>query len=159
MGGNYWHGGPRGLKGWILPSSETGAHTTADYGAEKVCRRDCVYVTNNRVAAEMFGSMAPAAKVSIYLVQPYGNRARPGLQRKGIELPMRESANHPRISNPASTSKGNDARTDWPSRNPLKRASKGLLILLDSRLTICARLYTFVLIWPCKVTPNSSIPF
>lgn len=70
--GNYWHGGPRGLKGWILPSTETGAPTTADYGADKVCRRDCVYVTNNRLAAEMFGSMAPASKVSVYLVQPYG---------------------------------------------------------------------------------------
>ena len=69
---NYWHGGPRGLKGWILPSGETGASSTASYGADKVCRRDRVYITNNRLAAEMFGSMAPAKKVSVYLVQPHG---------------------------------------------------------------------------------------
>ena len=68
--GEYWHGGPRGLKGWILPANETGAATTADYGADKVCRRDCVYITTNRLAAQMFGSMAPAAKTSIYLVEP-----------------------------------------------------------------------------------------
>ena len=68
----FWHGGPRGLKGWILPSSETGVACTADYGAGKVCRRDRVYLTTNRTAAEMFGCMAPSKKVSVYLVEPVG---------------------------------------------------------------------------------------
>ena len=72
----YWHGGPRGLKGWILPSTETGKRSCADmpvHGSE-VCRRDRVYLTTNRptnrLAAEMFASMAPSRKVSVYLVEP-----------------------------------------------------------------------------------------
>lgn len=69
----YWHGGPRGLKGYILPSEETGAPTTADYGAEKVCRRDRIYLVSLRLAAEMFAAMAPRKKVSVYLVEPIGD--------------------------------------------------------------------------------------
>ena len=68
----YWHGGPRGLKGFILPADETGVPSTAKYGAAGVCRTDRVYITNNRTAAEMFGSFSPAKRVSVYLVEPIG---------------------------------------------------------------------------------------
>ena len=68
----YWHGGPRGLKGFILPADETGAPSTARFGAAGVCRTDRVYITNNRTAGEMFACMAPATKVSVYLVEPVG---------------------------------------------------------------------------------------
>lgn len=69
---SYWHGGPSGLKGYILPPDESGAASCAKYGAAGICRTDRVYITNNRLAAEMFGSMAPSKKVSVYMVEPTG---------------------------------------------------------------------------------------
>jgi hypothetical protein len=68
----YWHGGPSGLKEQILPPAVTGVMSTADCGARAVCRKDRVYLTSERLAAEMFASMAPAEKASVYLVSPNG---------------------------------------------------------------------------------------
>jgi len=83
----YWHGGPRGLSGWILPPARTGAPSTADFGAEGVCRRDRVYLTTERVAAEMFASMCPAERVSVYLVEPVGElEADPDVDEPGLSF-------------------------------------------------------------------------
>src|SRR4051794_27560013 len=43
----YYHGGSRGLKvgQFILPPSETGKESASDFGAEKVHRKDRVYVS------------------------------------------------------------------------------------------------------------------
>lgn len=69
----YFHGGPRGI--WprrILPPDVTGAPTTADYGADGVCRRDRVYVTTSYAAAAMFAALAPGGG-AIYEVVPDGD--------------------------------------------------------------------------------------
>lgn len=70
----YFHGGIGTLRVGmlILPSSETGAHTTADYGAEGVCRRDKVYLTSRENAAAIFALMSPCGNGAVYEVEPIG---------------------------------------------------------------------------------------
>lgn len=69
----YYHGGAAGIAvgSYVLPPSLTGAPTTADYGADGVCRRDKVYVTTNYEAALMYASMSPSGH-TVYTVQPLG---------------------------------------------------------------------------------------
>lgn len=70
----YYHGGKGGLRlgMFILPPSITGSHSTADYGAGKVCRRDRVYVTTSDAAALIFGAMHWSGKGAVYEVEPIG---------------------------------------------------------------------------------------
>lgn len=56
----------------ILPPNKTRAASTADYGAECICRRDKVYVTNSITAAKMFAAMHPSGKGCVYVVNPIG---------------------------------------------------------------------------------------
>lgn len=54
----YYHGGPAGIRDFILPSSQTGARSIADLpidGAE-ICSRIKCYVTPDITAATMFAS-------------------------------------------------------------------------------------------------------
>ena len=67
----YYHGGAPGLK-IILPSNQTGAPTTADYGAHGVCRRDRVYITTSMHAALIFAAMHPSDRGVVYEVEPIG---------------------------------------------------------------------------------------
>lgn len=71
---NYYHGGPPnlGVFGRILPSSKTSAASTADYGAEGICKRSKVYVVTDPEAAAIFASMHPSGKGRIYKVKPIG---------------------------------------------------------------------------------------
>ncbi len=70
----YFHGGfPRLRVGeFVLPSSVTGAHSTADHGAEGVCRRDRVYLTTDLQAAKVFAAMFPNGRGWVYQVEPDG---------------------------------------------------------------------------------------
>jgi hypothetical protein len=70
----YYHGGaPRLRPGdFILPSAITGASTNADYGAEKVCRRDRIYLTSDFQAATFFAAMHHSNHGAIYEVEPVG---------------------------------------------------------------------------------------
>mgnify|MGYP000969841036 CR=1 FL=1 len=72
MNQTYYHGGAPGLRE-ILPSAVTGQPSTADYGAEGVCRRDRVYVVNSLAAAQMFASLHPSGKGVVYAVEPIGD--------------------------------------------------------------------------------------
>ena len=66
----YFHGGPQGLTK-ILPPSVTGVPSTADFGAQAVCRRDRVYVSTLQQAAEIFAAYAPIkGAVCVYEVEP-----------------------------------------------------------------------------------------
>jgi len=68
----YYHGGNRGLKvgQFILPPSETGKESASDFGAEKVHRKDRVYVSARLEDAQFFasGSKTPV----VYEVEPDG---------------------------------------------------------------------------------------
>jgi len=68
----YYHGGPAGRQrgAFILPPAVTGAPTTADFGAEAVCRRDRVYVTTNQNAALLYA--AGHRRGVVYQVEPEG---------------------------------------------------------------------------------------
>ncbi len=69
----YYHGGPPGIRGEILPPERTKVPSTADYGAGAVCRRDRVYVTTNPVGALIFAAGAPSNMPGwIYEVVPFG---------------------------------------------------------------------------------------
>lgn len=70
----YFHGGfPRLRAGdFVLPPSVTGSHTTADYGAQAVCRRDRVYVTTDLQAAKIFAAMFPNGRGCVYEGEPDG---------------------------------------------------------------------------------------
>jgi hypothetical protein len=70
----YYHGGKGGLRVgmFILPPALTGAASTASYGAEKVCRRDRVYVTTSDAAALLFGALHYSMKGCVYEVEPIG---------------------------------------------------------------------------------------
>lgn len=67
----YYHGGAPGLR-QVLPPAATGAPTTADYGAEGICRRDKVYVVTSYHAASLYAAMHPSGRGVIYEVQPIG---------------------------------------------------------------------------------------
>jgi Rifampin ADP-ribosyl transferase len=68
----YYHGGNRGMKvgQYILPPSETGKESASDFGAEKVHRKDRVYVSNRLEDAQFFasGNKTPV----VYEVEPDG---------------------------------------------------------------------------------------
>jgi hypothetical protein len=68
----YFHGGNRGLKvgGYILPPSETGRSSASDFGAEKVHRKDRVYLSTRQADAEFFASASHEPVV--YEVEPEG---------------------------------------------------------------------------------------
>jgi hypothetical protein len=69
----YFHGGPPGLRGEILPPKMTGVPSTAQYGAEAVCRLDRVYLTTLPDAAVLFAAGAPSAQPGwVYEVTPFG---------------------------------------------------------------------------------------
>lgn len=74
MSATYYHGGVPGLKvgDMILPSCETGAPSTADYGAAIVCRRDRVYVSTVFQDALVFAAMHQSGDGRIYEVEPVG---------------------------------------------------------------------------------------
>lgn len=71
----YWHGGQRGLKGFVLPPSETGASGLHSYAHRikggHVVRRDRVYVTTDKDAAIMYAATHPSGG-AIYRVEPIG---------------------------------------------------------------------------------------
>jgi hypothetical protein len=68
----YYHGGPPHLKE-ILPPCRTRALSTADYGAENVCRSDRVYLTTLLTGAAMYAAHASAEPGWIYEVIPVGD--------------------------------------------------------------------------------------
>lgn len=74
MSAFYYHGGTPILKvgDLVLPSSATGASSTADWGAARVCRRDRVYVATTMAVALIFAAGYPSGKGRIYEVEPLG---------------------------------------------------------------------------------------
>lgn len=70
----YFHGGIGTLRIGMMvkPPCETGAPTTADYGAEKVCRRDRIYISSSKNAAAIFALMSPCGNGAVYEVEPIG---------------------------------------------------------------------------------------
>jgi hypothetical protein len=70
----YFHGGNRGLKvgGYILPPSETGQSSVSDFDAQaqRVHRRDRVYVSTSPADAEFFA--AASREPVVYEVEPEG---------------------------------------------------------------------------------------
>lgn len=70
----YFHGGPAGLRGEILPPERTGAATTADYGAAHVCRRDRVYLLTDPELAIVYAAGAISQRPGwVYEVEPVGD--------------------------------------------------------------------------------------
>lgn len=85
----YYHGGaPRLSVGdLILPSAVTGASCNADFGAEKVCRRDRIYLTSDFQAATFFAAMHHSNHGAIYEVIPIGPViADPDCNQPGLSL-------------------------------------------------------------------------
>jgi hypothetical protein len=70
----YFHGGNRGLKigDYILPPSVTGRDSLSNYGAQKVCRKDRVYVSVARTDAQLFASRSDNDNPIVYEVEPEG---------------------------------------------------------------------------------------
>jgi hypothetical protein len=71
---NYYHGGFPGLRigELVLPPAITGAASTASFGADRVCRRDRVYVTTEMSAAVLFAAGHPSTRGVVYEVEPIG---------------------------------------------------------------------------------------
>lgn len=67
----YYHGGPRGLRGFILPPSETKKLSTSDIVANRVHRRDRVYVATDIYGAGLYAIVHDAGV--IYEVIPEGD--------------------------------------------------------------------------------------
>lgn len=67
-----FHGGNRGLRvgEFILPPAETGKLSTSDIIANRVHRRDRVYVTPDIAAASLYASVHQ--QPTVYEVQPDG---------------------------------------------------------------------------------------
>lgn len=73
MAERYYHGGVPGLRDEILPPERTKVPTTADYGADGVCRRDRVYLTTDPQAASIYAAGAPSERPGwVYEVEPFG---------------------------------------------------------------------------------------
>lgn len=69
----YYHGGVPHLRDEILPPERTGIASTADYGAEGVCRPDRVYLTTVPEVALIFAAGAPSREPGwVYEVEPFG---------------------------------------------------------------------------------------
>lgn len=82
----YYHAGPVGLRE-ILPPTETGAVSTASYGAGAVCRRDRVYVTTDLLAAVGFASLLPPRGAgAVYEVAPLNPRPDPDCNMPGLSF-------------------------------------------------------------------------
>jgi hypothetical protein len=66
----YFHGGNRGLKAgdYILPPSETGRSSVSDFGAQRVHRKDRIYVSTRLGDAAFFASASDEPVV--YEVEP-----------------------------------------------------------------------------------------
>jgi len=73
----YYHGGFGGLcvGQLVLPPVITKVASTAAYGADKVCRRDRVYVTTNMEAAFLFACLHWSGTGKVYEVEPIGELA------------------------------------------------------------------------------------
>lgn len=71
----YYHGGIPGLKvgDFVLPPSETGVPSNADYGAGEVCEKGKVYLTTDINAAKMFAAFYPLGDGWVYQVEPDGD--------------------------------------------------------------------------------------
>lgn len=72
---SYYHGGVRRLKvgDRILPPKNTGAPSTARFGAAAVCRLDRVYMTSDQRAAGLYALLAPPrGRGWVYEVEPLG---------------------------------------------------------------------------------------
>jgi rifampin ADP-ribosylating transferase len=69
-----FHGGFGGLRvgDVVLPPEQTGAPSSADYGAENVCKRDRVYITTSELAAKMWAALHPSGRGKVYEVTPLG---------------------------------------------------------------------------------------
>lgn len=68
-----YHGGVPGLRrgGVLLPPAKTGVKSSADYGADAVCRRDRVYVITDLDMARLFALFAPPkSNGDVYEVEP-----------------------------------------------------------------------------------------
>lgn len=72
MSGLYFHGGPRGLKGFVLPAIVTSAPSCSSYGGAGIHRRDRVYVTTDPHTALMYACGQPKSG-SVYVVEPIGH--------------------------------------------------------------------------------------
>lgn len=80
----YYHAGPVGLHE-ILPPVQTGAPSSASYGAAGVCRRDRVYVTTDLMAAIGFASLVPPHGAgAVYEVDPINPAADPDCSMPGL---------------------------------------------------------------------------
>jgi hypothetical protein len=66
----YFHGGNRGRKvgEYILPPSYTGSKSASDFGAQKVHRKDRVYVSTDLTDAQLFAASHP--EPIVYEVEP-----------------------------------------------------------------------------------------
>lgn len=69
----WYHGGPAGIRGLILPASVTGVRNATDLCPEldtQHVRRDRVFLTNSLIHALMFASVQE--RPMIYEVEPLG---------------------------------------------------------------------------------------
>jgi hypothetical protein len=73
-GDRFYHGGFPGLAVGqrILPASQTGAPSTASFGAAGVCDPSRVYLTTDVHAAILFACMHPSLDGQVYRVAPIG---------------------------------------------------------------------------------------
>lgn len=82
----YYHGGAPDLK-MILPPNMTGAKSTAEYGAAKVCNTDKVYITTDPMAAQVFAAFHPSMRGTVYIVEPEGKiEDDPDCDQKGLSF-------------------------------------------------------------------------
>lgn len=72
MSYRYFHGGARGLRvgDFILPPIQTGKVSTSDIVANKVHRRDRVYLTPDMAAASLYASVH--REPMVYEAEPVG---------------------------------------------------------------------------------------
>jgi hypothetical protein len=70
----FYHGGYGGLQvgDFVLPPIETGAPSTASFGAKGWCRTDRVYVTSIFKMAMEPAALHPSGRGKVYEVEPIG---------------------------------------------------------------------------------------